>query len=315
MTAAVSSDDFRKMSYANGLQQNYNELRNQGMAPEDAYTKANELAKQQSYVDAASGGAMMLVGGKIGETPLPKFNLSEGFVNSLKTALKQGAKGVGEAGAVGLIQAAGQDVKNQLADKAGVQHDATGSDISDAFKNGALFTLGIAALSKGMESMGAVTKAKLLQGLSKADPGQVDKELGSQILEQHITPKEAVDAKQAIEEHRVLAASIPDNVTDDARLKIQDKIKRRDYLETQLESADKAFHPEIKEKIKSVNEDILELAKDKVPTNFTEEAKAGLPTTSDKYDFVNFSDAKKFDTPDAYLRDLEKKGIISIDCG
>lgn len=265
VTTAVSGNDYRKMSYVNSLQQNYNDLRNQGLPAADAYEKANTAAKQQSLVDAAAGAAMIYVGGKIGETPLPKFSLSEGFKNAVVAGLKQGAKGVGEAGAMGLIQGAAQQEKNELAENQGIQTDTTGKDIGEAMTSGALFTLGIAAIAKGMEGMSGATKSKILQGLSKADPQQVDAELGHHILETHITPEEAVATKEAIDEHRTMDASIPDNVTDESRLKIQDKIKRRDYLQTQIESSDPAFHPEIKDKIKQINEDILELAKDKNP--------------------------------------------------
>lgn len=265
VTTAVSGNDYRKMSYVNSLQQNYNDLRNQGLPAADAYEKANTAAKQQSLVDAAAGAAMIYVGGKIGETPLPKFSLSEGFKNAVVSGLKQVANGVGEAGAMGLIQGAAQQEKNELAEKQGIHTDTTGKDIEEAMTSGALFTLGIAAIAKGMEGMSGSTKSKILQGLSKADPQQVDAELGHQILETHITPEEAVATKEAIDEHRTMDASIPDNVTDESRLKIQDKIKRRDYLQTQIESSDPAFHPEIKDKIKQINEDILELAKDKNP--------------------------------------------------
>src|SRR6202453_2835873 len=278
VSAAVSSNDFRKMSYANSLQQNYNQLRNEGMSPQDAYQKANGQAKDESMVDAIAGGAMMYGAGAIGEIPLPKFSLSAPFTSTLVTALKQGAKGVGEAGAMGLIQGAAQDVKNKLADEKGIQHDTTGQDITDAIKSGTMFTLGLGVLAKGMDMMIGATKSKLLQGLSKATPEQVNQELGGLIMDGHITPQEAQAASTAITEHRLTDASIPPNVTDDARLQIQDKIKRRDYLETQLESADKAFHPEIKEKINTVNDDILELAKNTKPRG-EEDILSQKPTT------------------------------------
>lgn len=271
ISAAVSSNDFRKITYAHSLQQNYNQLRNEGMSPEDAYHKANGQAKDESMVDAVAGAAMMYGAGAIGELKLPNFAAAEGFKDAVVTGLKQGAKGIGEAGAIGLLQGAAQDVKNQLSEAKGIQRSGSGEDIGEAMKSGAVFTLGLAALAKGMDVMSGITKNKLLNGLSKADPKQINEELGNQILEKHITPEEAQAASKAIEEHRIMDAGIPDNVTDESRLKIQDKIKRRDYLEMQLESADKAFHPEIKEKIKAVNEDILELAKDKKPKGEADE--------------------------------------------
>lgn len=281
ISAAVSSNDFRKMSYAHSLQDNYNQLRNEGMSSEDAYRKANGQAKDEAMVDAIAGGAMMYAAGAIGEMKLPSFAASQGFKTTLTTALKQGAKGIGEAGAVGLIQGAAQDAKNQLADAKGIARNGDGKDIGEAMESGALFTLGMAALAKGGSLLSGKTRSALLQSLSKATPEQVNAELGHQIMEEHITPQEATEASKAIDEHRTLDAGIPDNVTEDARMKIQDKIKRRDYLEMQLESADKAFHPEIKEKIKTVNEDILELAKDKVPRG-TEDVLSPKPITDEE---------------------------------
>lgn len=265
VAAAQSGDDFRKMTYANSLQQNYNQLRSEGMAPEDAYQKANGQAKTESLVDAVGGAGMMLGAGAVGDIKLPKFSLSAGYTAALGTALKQVAKGVGEAGAIGLIQGEGQQIKDQAAGSNGINRSGSGEDLGEAAKSGFLFTLGLAAMAKGFSAMSDVAKSKLLQGLSKAPTAQVNEGLGNLVSEGHITPQEAQQVSTAIETHRLTDASIPDNVTDESRLKIQDKIKRRDYLESQLESADKAFHPDIKEKIKAVNDDILELAQDKKP--------------------------------------------------
>ena len=274
VSAAVSSNDFRKMSYARALQNTYNKLRNEGMSPEDAYQKANGEAKDESMVDALAGGAMMYGAGMIGELKLPKFNLSQGFTSAIKNGLKQGAKGIGEAGAVGLIQGEAEQVKNDLADMKGI--DRRG-DIGEAIKSGTLFTLGMALLAKGASSLSGKTKSEILQGLTKATPEQIDAELGNQLLEQHITPEEAVNVKKLIDEHKDLDKSIPDNVTDESRLKIQQAIKRRRLLEIQLESEDAAFHPETKEKIKKINEDIVELSKDKTAKGEEDENKIGEP--------------------------------------
>lgn len=265
VSAAVSGNDFRKMSYAHALQQNYNQLRNEGMSAEEAYHKANGQAKDESMVDAIVGGAMMYGAGAIGEIKLPSFAASGSFKNAVVNGLKQGAKGIGEAGVIGLIQGAGQEAKNALAEDKGIARSGSGEDTKEAIESGALFTLGLAALAKGGSLLSGKTRSTILQGISKVAPEKINEELGHQIMQGHITSEEAVTTKKDIDEHRIMDAGIPENVTDESRTKIQDKIKRRDYLESQLEAADKAFHPEIKEKIKAVNEDILELAKDKKP--------------------------------------------------
>lgn len=40
----------------------------------------------------------------------------------------------------------------------------------------------------------------------------------------------------------------------------------------------------------------------------------GKKGNSNDYGFITYKDAAGFETPDAYLRDLEKKGIVKIDC-
>lgn len=261
---AQSGDDFRKMAYANYLQQHYKELRNNGVSPELAYAQAQDVARKQSMVDAVGGAAMMFAGGKIGELKLPKFSLSEGFSKAVVNGLKQGAKGIGEAGAVGLIQGAGQDIKNKIAQQSGLQTDESGHDIGEAVKSGIFFTLGMAVIAKGMDVISGKTKLGILQGLSKATPHQINSELGHLRMEGAITPQEAQTAVKAIDEHRMLEESVPPNITPENRLKILDKIDDRKELEDKLEKADKAYHPEIKEKIKAINEQILELSKEKV---------------------------------------------------
>lgn len=265
IAAAVSGNDYRKMTYAHSLQQNYYQLRNEGVSPEEAYQKANGQAKDEAMVDAISGAAMMYGAGAIGDLKLPKFHLSEGFHNAVVNGLKQGAKGIGEAGAVGMIQGTAQDIKNKLAEAKGIARSGSGEDIEEAVKSGTLFTLGLAAIAKGIGAIGKTTKQQLLQGLSKVSPEQVNAELGHQIMEGHITPEEAQTAAKAVQDHKAFEDQLPANITPETRLKIMDKIDRRKELEDQLEKMDKAYHPDIKEKIKALNEDILELSKDKIP--------------------------------------------------
>ena len=260
VSAAVSANDYRKMSYAQSLQENYHQLVSEGIKPEEAYDKANGLAKDEAAVDALAGAAMMYGGAKIGEIKLPAFSLSNGFKDALKNGLKQGIKGIGEAGAVGLIQGQAQEFKDELAEYHGVRRTSTGEDIKEAVKNGTLLTLGIGVIAKGIDMAGAV-RSRILQGLIKATPEQIDGELGNQILSGQLTPDQAVKTKQAIEEHQAIDAKIPDKVkNDDVRVDLQKDIEKRGDLEEQLKTLNKAFHPDVKEKIEKLDERINEKA-------------------------------------------------------
>lgn len=262
---AQSGDDFRRISYAHSLQQNYNQLRNDGVAPDMAYAQAQDAAKKESLVDATAGAAMIYGAGAIGGIKLPSFVASNGFKSAVVTALKQGAKGVGEAGAIGLIQGVAQQAKNDIKDEAGIVRDYTGKDIQESIESGTFFTLGMAVLAKGGSLLSKKTRISILQGLAKATPEQIQQELGNQIMEKHITPEEATQTEKEINDHRELDQSIPSNITQENRLKILDQIDKRKELEDQLETKDKAYHTDIKEKIKTINENILELSKEKIP--------------------------------------------------
>lgn len=265
VTAAVSGSDYKKMSYQNQLQQNYFDLKKQGLPDSEAYDKAQIAAKEQSNIEGATGGLMMYAGAKIGEIPLPKFSAT--LPGAIKSALITGAKGVGEASAVGLLSAASQQAKNEAAEKQGISTDTTGEDIKEAFANGTLFTLSLAAIAKGLE-MPAKAKNIILQNLAKVPAPKLDEEIGNQILEGHIDPKEGLAVKKQVDEHAATDASIPSDVDEENRLKIHNLISKRSDLEDQLETADKAFHPALKEKVNAVNDQILELSKnkaDKIP--------------------------------------------------
>jgi broad specificity phosphatase PhoE len=275
VAALLGSSDYYQMSYASTLRNSYNEFRDQGLDPTTALGKAKSEAMKEGLTDAASGAVMSALSAKIGlkEGGAP-MSFSEGYKGAALALLNKSknfaaTQGV-EGGIVGLTQGLAQYAKNKEAQASGLKRDDW-QDVGDQAVKGALFTVGLAAVTKLGGEIPARAKAQFLQGLSRAPEEEVNAKLGEMIASKQITPEDAVAAKKSIADQRAIDQTIPDNITDESRMKIQGRIARRTELEQQLKDQDPAYHPEIKEKIKAVNEQILELSQDKIKRNAVQE--------------------------------------------
>lgn len=274
ISGLVGSADYYQMSYASALRNTYYELRDQGVEPGPALDKAKSEAVKEGLTDAASGAVMSAVGAKVGLRESPALNLSDGFKTAAISVLKKSSnfmttQGL-EGGVVGLTQGLAQYAKNKEAQAAGLKRDDF-QDVGQQALDGALFTIGLASLTKMGEGISGKAYKQFLQGAAKVPEDVVNAKLGELVVDQQITPAEADATKMAIAAHGAVDATIPDNVTEESRMKIQGRIQRRGELEQQLETSDAAYHPDIKEKIKAVNEQILELSQDKIKPNAIQE--------------------------------------------
>jgi hypothetical protein len=260
----ISGPEMYKLGYANSLPQSYAAIKkeNPNISDVDAYHKAAELADKQASVDAATGIAMGALGGEFAFKPT---GLGAGLLQkSIGSALTQ----IGEAGAkktleglgVGAFGAAGQVVKNLMAQKAGLPTETT-AGVADQFKFGVQMTLAMTLAAKAPELLKPKTYNQLFQGISKEPPAVIDATLNDLQQSGHITPEEAQQVQTAIKEHKAIDQSIRGDVPESERLKIQEKIKQRDAKKKELETAHDAYHPEIKEEIKKLDKDILDLSK------------------------------------------------------
>src|SRR6185312_9917588 len=67
--AAVTSPEFYKTGYVSSLENEYHRLRNNGVDPQDALSKAQEKASFDAKVDVAQGAIGTAVGARIGLKP------------------------------------------------------------------------------------------------------------------------------------------------------------------------------------------------------------------------------------------------------
>src|SRR6266540_2628308 len=263
--AIIGGREFAKLEYASTFQQVYNELRNQDVEKFEAVRQARSQAEQAAEVGAVTGGAMGLVGAKIGIKPIAPIPLSNSFKQAAFNVLKSSGHELGRAGleglAVGGVGAAGQVYKNQLAKSIGIDRPLS-EGVAAQIEGGLLGTVAMAAAIKAGRGMTKPNYRTLLHGLSKMPDEQVNGMLQEKVQSGEVTQKAADETQQRINEYKGLDKLIPDNVNDETRFKIQDKIKKRQEYETQLETQDKAYRPEIKEKIKVLDEEIVNLTKE-----------------------------------------------------
>lgn len=257
--AGISAHEMYKLGYAAALPNNYAALKREHpeMPDYEAYQQAKALTEKQANVDAFVGAASGFIGVKAGLTPATSL-LHKSVSSALRQLGKAGVERGLEGLAVGSAAGAGQVVKNLVAQNAGLNVDAT-EGVVDQFKGAMIGTMAMAIAAKSAHLLKPSTYNKLFHSLSKLPEETVNGELNKLQEVGYITPEEAQKTQTGIKGQAELDAAIPENTLETERLKIQAKIKQRTDLEAQLEKTDTAFHPEIKEKIKKLNEEIVSI--------------------------------------------------------
>lgn len=257
--AGISAHEMYKLGYAGALPQNYAAIKKQhpDMPDYEAYQQAKTLAEKQANTDAVTGAAMGAVGARAALKPSTSLLLQK----SVKSALKQ----IGETVAIeglggGTIGATGQWVKNIMAQKAGIPVDES-EGMAQQLVGGAIMTLGMSLAAKAGNLLKPSTYNKLLHGLSKAPDEVIANELTKAQEVGAITPEEAQRVQMDIAEQKKIDASIKPDVPEADRIKVQELIKKRNELEASLETEDKAYHVDTKEKIKNLNDQINGVSK------------------------------------------------------
>lgn len=280
--AVIGGREFAKIEYASNFQQVYNELRDQGVEKFEAIREARKQAEDAAEIGAVTGAAMGVLGGRIGAKPFSALSLGTGFKQAAFNVLKSTGNELGKAGLEGLtaggIGAAGQVYKNKLAQAAGINRPLD-EGVAEHIEGNLLATVAMGAAIKAGRGMTKPNYKSLLHGLSKMPDEQINGMLKEKVNAGEITQEAADATTQRINEYRGLDKLIPDNVTEEARFKIQDKIQKRNELEQQIESTDKAYHTAIKEKIKAIDEEIIALSKE---TEKPPKAQSGLTRAQEK---------------------------------
>jgi hypothetical protein len=260
--AGVSAVDMYKIGYANSVKANYALFKQQGLPDSEALQKAKVLGENQANTDAASAALMSFAAGKMAFKPMG-ISLS-----TLKKPLMSALSQIGEAGAkkaleglgVGAIGGIAQITKNIQAQNAGLPVGVT-EGFKDQLEAGVLLTAATHVIAKSSSLLKPSTLHKITKAISGVPKEIVDNNLNEQQQSGNITPEQASAASDIIKEAAALNKLIPDDLPETDRNLIASKIKERSGLKEQLESRDEAYHPEIKEKIKAINEQIINISK------------------------------------------------------
>lgn len=258
VAAAAASPEFYKLGYVSSLENEYHQLRNAGIAPEEALSRAKEKASFDAKVDVAQGAISTAVGTRIGIKP---GEFSPTFTNSIKNIAVHSGKWLTETGMEGganaLIAGGLQELKNIHAGRPAEE---------GAFETGMgqlMFAYGLGALTKGGRALlNPKAYRSILQTMARAPEDEINTHLASMVKDGSITNDDASDIHSQLTQQHAADSKIPPEVTNDKdRTKIQDMIAQRDALDTKMEGVDKAYHPELKEQIKALNEKIAEASK------------------------------------------------------
>jgi hypothetical protein len=262
--AAISAPEMYKLTFGSALPHNYDAIKKQHpeLSDTEALQQAVNLTHDQANVDALSGAAMGALGAKAGFAPtglkagLLQKSLGSALSQIGQTAAKKTLEGLG----VGSVGAAGQVVKNLMAQNAGIPVD-TGEGVKEQLIGGIGMTMGMTILAKFPEVIKPKTYNQLLQAFKGVPKEVIEASLSELEQGDRITAEQAQKAQRAIKEHADIDNSIKPNVPESDRLKVQQKIKERNELDASLETEDKAYHADTKEQIKALNDDINRISK------------------------------------------------------
>ena len=278
VAAFVTSPEYFKRSYSTGLRQAYYNLREQGKPEQEALETARKQAESEGVYGAIEGAASSFIGARVGFKPTP-IVASKSLKDIAKNAILTGKnfitdnlpEGIADAGVAGSLQMA----KNIEAINNGVDRDLF-DGVADNVAGELSFTVGMGLLTKaGSTAINANTYKTVLSAISKQPKQNIDSKLGEMIVDGQITPQQADETAKRIEEFKSISSQVPDEVEDDAsRAEIVSKIEEKNKLETKLKSTNPVFHQEIKDKIKDIDQQILNTY-----NNATQESKQqeGLP--------------------------------------
>lgn len=258
VAAAVTSPEFYKTGYVSSLENEYHRLRNQGIPEDEALQKAKDKAEFDAKVDVAQGVLATAVGTRIGLKPT---ELPPTFQKSITNIAKHAGTWLGETGVEGganaIIAGGLQELKNI--------HSGRPAE-EGAFETGMgqlMFAYGLGALTKGGRALlNPKAYGSILRTMAKAPDEKVSAELANMVKSGSISAEDATDVHNQLTQQRATDSKIPDHITNDKdRAKIQELIGQRDQLDSKIENLDKAYHPDIKEQIKTINEKIADLSK------------------------------------------------------
>lgn len=275
VNAMINAPEYYKRSYWSALEQTYNQLRNEGKEPEEALKAAQAQAEDEGKLGAIEGAVSSAIGSRIGLKSLPKLNISSGFKNAAAKTLSSTAKYAGEQtvdGVVdGLVAGYLQEQKNIAAGEKGIFR-TEGNELIENVKGEVTFALAAGAMTKaGSALVDPKAYKKLLYHLARQPKETFDAKIGEMVEGGQMTPEDAKDVATKVEAQREVDKKIPEDIKDVSRQAMAEKIKERDELEKKLDEVDKALHPPLKEKIKKLEEEILEHSTHKKPEDQVEE--------------------------------------------
>lgn len=274
ISAAVNAPEYYKRGYSTAFEDSYSDARKMGKNPDEAYAIAQDQAKTEGKLGALEGGVSAFFGGRIGLKELPKFNITGGFKNAVTGLLKHSAHFAAETSIEGLADGltAGylQELKDNAAMDKGMFRD-TEKNIRDNITGELTFSLAFGAMTKlGKGLVDPETYKKIRYYLGKQDQEAIQSSLGNAVMTGQISKEDADNITQELKEQKEVDDKIPEDIKDVSRMAMHNKIVERQALQEKLETTDEALHPEIKEQIKKLNEEILEHSKHKKESNESE---------------------------------------------
>lgn len=227
------------------FEQDYYELRDKGLSPEEAYKQAYELAQTSLGFGAIEGTAGAFV---------PAGKLATGVKEATKQVAKDALFDVS-------IATVAQGAQNEIEANKGLSRELTDGMVENATGE-AVFSIIMGSFVKGREVL--KNKPKVLYELSQAPEEVIQADLEARVENGVATPEEAEAAMQDIIQYKEKLTKVPDNFTDEQKQKSVELITQRDELQASIEGKDEALVKPQKEQIELINTQLEQIANEPI---------------------------------------------------
>lgn len=227
------------------FEQDYYELRDKGLSPEEAYRQAYELAQRSFGFGAVEGTAGAFV---------PAGKLATGVKEATKQVAKDALFDVS-------LATVAQGAQNEIEANKGLSRELTDGMVENATGE-AVFSIIMGSFVKGREVL--KNKPKVLYEISQAPEEVIQADLEARVENGVATPEEAEAAMQDIIQYKEKLTKVPDNFTDEQKQKSVELMTQRDELQASIEGKDEALVKPQKEQINLINTQLEQIANEPI---------------------------------------------------
>lgn len=226
LSGIFTATDFAQQAHASKFWQRYNELRDKGVDPSQAYETANSDAKFSAAANFAQGVALTALGGKLGTkgkvfSPVSFSQPAKDILTDLLSSAKGGLEHIAPHVGAGAVVAGGTKMLENAKEGKPLWEGVPSSagDAASFVSGTAVLSAGLGALLKGGKNITQQARKVLLDNFSKLPENTLNEGVGRLVTSGAAHPNEATELLQELNNHKPEEKGYDENDIKDLNLK------------------------------------------------------------------------------------------------